>query len=189
MSSDPVKDPFQILADELTLIRRDMDELRRTSLDKDEAESLNEVVANAVDHMRRAAAQAPERLKEALRIDRNRMAEDALQSAREAARGAVEGVRAELVAARQDHARAAGEARREAWRWFGGFWVWLAAMLAMGAVLGALAALWIGGTISARDFGQFPRVFCSSAGGQVVERDDGASFCAVWIERPKEERP
>ena len=29
------KDPFQILADELTLIRKDMDQLQRTSLNKD----------------------------------------------------------------------------------------------------------------------------------------------------------
>ena len=29
------KDQFQILADELTLIRKDMDHLQRTSLDKD----------------------------------------------------------------------------------------------------------------------------------------------------------
>ena len=29
------KDPFQILADELTLIRKDMDRMQRTSLDKE----------------------------------------------------------------------------------------------------------------------------------------------------------
>ena len=34
------KDPFQILADELTLIRKDMDRLQRTSLDKEDAEAL-----------------------------------------------------------------------------------------------------------------------------------------------------
>ena len=35
-----VKDPFQQLVDELTLIRHDMERLKRTSLDKDEAEAL-----------------------------------------------------------------------------------------------------------------------------------------------------
>ena len=42
------KDPFQILADELTLIRKDMDQLQRTSLNKDEAKKLNQIVTAAV---------------------------------------------------------------------------------------------------------------------------------------------
>jgi len=41
------KDPFQILADELTLIRKDMDQLQRTSLDKDEAKKLNQIVTGS----------------------------------------------------------------------------------------------------------------------------------------------
>ena len=36
-----VKDPFEILADEITLIRRQVDHLQRTSLNKDEAEAFN----------------------------------------------------------------------------------------------------------------------------------------------------
>ena len=40
-----VKDPFEILADEITLIRRQIDQLQRTSLDKDDAQHLNAVVA------------------------------------------------------------------------------------------------------------------------------------------------
>lgn len=65
------------------------------------------------------------------------------------------------------------------------FWVWLAAMLATGAFLGALAAFWIGGTISARDFGDYPGVFCTSAGGQRVTQSSGWTFCAVPIEGPE----
>ena len=38
-----VKDPFEILADEITLIRRQVDHLQRTSLDKDEAEADKDV--------------------------------------------------------------------------------------------------------------------------------------------------
>ena len=45
------KDPFQILADELTLIRKDMDQLQRTSLNKDEAKTLNQAVMGAVLRM------------------------------------------------------------------------------------------------------------------------------------------
>jgi hypothetical protein len=57
-------------------------------------------------------------------------------------------------------------------------------MLATGAVIGALAMAWIGGTIAARDFGDYPGVFCGSAGGQVVKQDNGSSYCAIWINRP-----
>ena len=53
------KDPFQILADELTLIRKDMDQLQRTSLNKDEAKTLNQIVTAAVMKMAKAAEEAP----------------------------------------------------------------------------------------------------------------------------------
>ena len=49
------KDPFQILADELTLIRKDMDQLQRTSLDKKDAQALHKKLAEGVDRMYRAA--------------------------------------------------------------------------------------------------------------------------------------
>lgn len=49
------KDPFEILADEITLIRRDMERLQRTSLTKDEAKALNQEVAKGVQLMANAA--------------------------------------------------------------------------------------------------------------------------------------
>ena len=45
------KDPFQILADELTLIRKDMDQLQRTSLDKKDAQALHKKLAEGVDRV------------------------------------------------------------------------------------------------------------------------------------------
>lgn len=57
-------------------------------------------------------------------------------------------------------------------------------MLATGALIGALAMAWIGGTIAARDFGEYPGILCSGAGGQVVKQDNGSSYCAIWINRP-----
>jgi hypothetical protein len=96
------KDPFQILADELTLIR------------KDEAQALHQIVAQAVKNMQQATKAAPGEIRATLQADRDQMARSATQ--------------------------AAGEARREAWRYFGGFWVWLASMLATGVVLGLLLA-------------------------------------------------
>ena len=178
------KDPFQELVDELTALRRSIEHIARTSLDKDEAKTLNQIVTAAVMKMAKAAENAPGDIQEALQTDRDQMARSATQAATRAAESAMAGIRHHLDNERAKLSQAAGEARREAWRWFGGFWVWLASMLATGAVIGALAMAWIGGTIAARDFGDYPGVFCGSAGGQVVKQDNGSSYCAIWINRP-----
>ena len=180
------KDPFQILADELTLIRKDMDQLQRTSLDRDEASELHRYFMRDIEELRETFSETHEIFRETLMEHRDQIARDATEAATQAAQGAVKDIRAELVTERTNLSEAAGEARREAWRWFGGFWVWLASVGAVGALLGALAMAWIGGTISARDFGDFPGVFCASAGGQVIEQNNGSSFCAVWIKPPPE---
>ena len=180
------KDPFQILADELTLIRKDMDKLQRTSLDKQEAEALHKTLAQAVGRMDRAAQDVPQTLKGALKADRDQMIRNATEAATRAAQGVMSEIRHDLDNERAKLSQAAGEARREVWRWFGGFWVWLASVGAAGALLGALAAFWIGGTIAARDFGDHPGIFCGGAGGQVVKQNDGSSYCAVWIKMPPE---
>ena len=174
------KDPFQILADELTLIRKDMDHLQRTSLDKDEAKKLNQIVTAAVLKMAKAAEDAPGEIQGALETDRDQMARSATQAATRAAESAMAGIRHDLDNERAKLTQAAGEARREAWRWFGGFWVWLASMLATGAVIGALAMAWIQGRGDAREFGQFPGVYCGPAGGQRMETDTWV-YCAVPI--------
>ena len=174
------KDPFQILADELTLIRKDMDQLQRTSLDKDEAKKLNQIVTAAVMKMAKAAEDAPGEIQGALEADRDQMAHSATQAATRAAESAMAGIRHDLDNERAKLTQAAGEARREAWRWFGGFWVWLASMLATGAVIGALAMAWIQGRGDAREFGQFSGVYCGPAGGQRMETDTWV-YCAVPI--------
>ena len=174
------KDPFQILADELTLIRKDMDQLQRTSLNKDEAKTLNQAVMGAVLRMAKATEDAPGEIQEALEADRDQMARSATQAATRAAESAMAGIRHDLDNERAKLSQAAGEARREAWRWFGGFWVWLASMLATGAVIGALAMAWIQGRGDAREFGQFPGVYCGPAGGQRMETDTWV-YCAVPI--------
>ena len=174
------KDPFQILADELTLIRKDMDQLQRTSLDKDEAKKLNQIVTAAVLKMAKAAEDAPGEIQGALEADRDQMARSATHAATRAAESAMAGIRHDLDNERAKLSQAAGEARREAWRWFGGFWVWLASMLATGAVIGALAMAWIQGRGDAREFGQFPGVYCGPAGGQRMETDTWV-YCAVPI--------
>ena len=47
--------PFEILADEITLIRRQVDHLQRTSLDKDEAEAFNVRVAEVLNALAEVA--------------------------------------------------------------------------------------------------------------------------------------
>ena len=49
------KDAFEMLTDELTLIRHDMANLQRTSLNKDEAKALSQEVAKGVKQMANAA--------------------------------------------------------------------------------------------------------------------------------------
>ena len=64
------KDPFQQLVDEITLIRGEVQQLRRSSLDKDEAEKLNELVVESVDHMTSAAIGARRAIRQDLEADR-----------------------------------------------------------------------------------------------------------------------
>ena len=121
--SGRVKDPFQELVDEITLIRQDMGRLQRTSLGKDEAKALNGHVAQALAQMKAvagqmstAASEAPQAVRTAVRHDLLQVDRNASQAASRAAQEAVEGVRKHLDAERLRFAQAAGEARREAWR-------------------------------------------------------------------------
>lgn len=186
----PVKDPFQILADELTLIRHDVEKLQRTSLGKDEAKALNKQLTDGVAQM----ASAGPRVQAAIEQRLERVAKDvrveAARAAESAARAAIRDSHAESLAAARDLSQAAGEARRQAWRYFGGFWVWLVAMLSLGALLGALAASATETARSLLSVEQLVRYGCgwSSVGGQIIEQEDGSSFCAFWIVTPDQAR-
>lgn len=177
------KDPFQILADELTLLRHDMDKLQRTSLSKNEAEALNQIVAKAVADMRQATKEAPQAIRSALKVDRDELASVTTDAAVEAITDVLKDVRDQLAQERTRFAQAAGEARREAWRWFGGFWVWLAAMLATGAFLGLLAAY---GTETAKAYfsvGDMARYSCERSWVRGVRGESqGQGYCVLWDE-------
>ena len=179
-----VKDPFEILADEITLIRRQIDQLQRTSLDRKEAEKLNAVVAQGLDRMAKVGPALQTRIEQSLATAALDLRQHTVYAATEGAKEAIREAHLESIKAAGDLRKAAGEARREAWRWFGGFWVWLASVGATGALLGALAVFWLQGRADAHKFGQNPGLFCRSAGGQVVEREGGSSFCAFWIKPP-----
>ena len=77
--------------------------------------------------------------------------------------------------------QAAGEARREAWRWFGGFWVWLASIGAAGALIGALAVFWLQGRADAKAFGQYPSIYCTTAGGAFADQRMEADTASSWF--------
>mgnify|MGYP005854716771 CR=1 FL=1 len=90
------KDPFQELVDELTALRRSIEHIARTSLDKDEAKTLNQAVAQAALKMAKATKDAPGEIQEALASDRDQMARSATQAATRAAESAMAGIRHDL---------------------------------------------------------------------------------------------
>ena len=180
------KDSFEILADELARMGQQIAHLQRTSLNKAEAEALNKQLVQGVASMAQTGQALYEAISERMDLRMEKLAMETILAATDAASRAIEKSHAETSSAARDYAKAAGEARREAWRYFGGFWVWLASVGAGGAVLGLLAAFLIMGRGDAREFGQYPRVYCTTAGGQVVEQDDGSSFCAIWIKPPSQ---
>lgn len=185
-----VKDPFQILADELTLIRKDMDQLQRTSLDKDDAQVLHEILVEGVDRMYKVGPQVEKAIENRLLVVAAHLKEETAKAAAKAAKDAIRSAHDESIDAARNLTQAAGEARRQAWRYFGGFWVWLASMLATGVVLGLLIANGMETAKSALSVGDLVRYNCGRSwfGGQVVDQDDGSSFCAFWIKSASQSR-
>jgi len=55
-------------------------------------------------------------------------------------------------------------------------------MLATGAVIGVLAMAWIQGRGDAREFGQYPRIYCSPAGGEDLSNTAGREGCMFWYD-------
>ena len=86
MSGNP-GDAFDILSQELTALRRSIEHLARTSLDKQEAEALNKTLTQAVGKMERAAENAPASLQNTLRNDRDQVVRNATAAAASAAQG------------------------------------------------------------------------------------------------------
>lgn len=181
------EDPFQILADELTLIRKNMDRIQRTSLDKNEAEALHQILIRAVADMQRATKEAPKTLQNVLKADRDQMAHAATVAATSAAQNAVKGIRTELTTEHARLSQSASEARRAALRFTGGIWTLLAAVLITGLFLGLLSAnvAETGKTLLTID--QMVRFGCGKPliGGQLIEREDGSSYCVTWIVTPE----
>lgn len=179
-----MKDTFQILADEITLIRKDIETLQRTSLSRDEAQGLNAAVAQSLDRMTKVGATVQQTILHSLATAALDVRRDAAHAATEAAKDAIREAHYESIGAAKDLHKAAGEARREAWRWFGGFWVWLASVGATGAFLGALAVFWLQGRADAHRFGDYPSLYCSSAGGELIDQNNGSRYCVFQVKPP-----
>ena len=134
-------------------MRRQIELLQRTSLDRKEAEKLNAVVAQGLDRMAKVGPALQQRIEQSLATAALDLRQHTAYAATEGAKEAIREAQMESTKAAKDLRKAAGEARREAWRWFGGFWVWLASVGAAGALLGALAMFWLQGHADAKAFG------------------------------------
>lgn len=86
-------DLFQILADELTALRKDRGARQRTSLDKDEAKALHETAANGTLRVRAVALDVPGRLREVLDGNWETTALQSTDVAREAAQDTIRQIR------------------------------------------------------------------------------------------------
>ena len=181
------KDSFDILGEELNLMRRQIELLQRTSLDRNDAEKLNAVVAQGLDRMAKVGPALQQRIEQSLATAALDLRQHTVYAATEGAKEAIRAAQLESIKAAGDLRKAAGEARREAWRWFGGFWVWLVSVGATGAALALLAAFWIVESGNAREFGKYPGIFCDRAGGTIVTNADGYRFCGIWIDTPPQQ--
>jgi hypothetical protein len=178
------RDPFEVLVEEMSLLREIVEGLRRSSLDKDEAMDLNEGIGYSLDKL----LEIGPHLERSIGIKLDEAVTKVRATAAEASEYAIDVAMREHRTKIEEQARlygkAAGEARQQAWRYFSGFWGWLAAATALGAFLGALVMFWIEERGHATEFGKYPGIFCSSAGGEVHTNPEGFKFCGVWIDDP-----
>lgn len=172
------KDPFTIFADELTLLRNDIKQLKLTSLSYDQATDITEQISHDVLNFSRATDNFRHAVTRDFSELQAKVRQDASSAASKAATSAIASSHQEVLNAAKIYSQEAGEARREAWRYFGGFWVWLSSMLLLGTILGVLATVYLQGIISAKEFGKYPSIYCSTAGGIVGEYESGtAKYC------------
>mgnify|MGYP000160783448 CR=1 FL=1 len=107
------KDTFQILADEITLIRGEIKQLQRSSLNKDEAKALNQQLVQGVDSMAQTGQAVYEAISERMDLRLEKLAIETILAAKDAASGAIAKNHAETIAAARDLSKgsAAGECR------------------------------------------------------------------------------
>ena len=182
MSGDPVEE----LIEEITALRRSVEHLARTSLDKDEAKTLSETLTRSVDRMASAAQGALQALRAALEADRTQTAQKAIEAAERAAGRAVKISRSELEAERDSYVQALSEARREARRAKLLSWPIVTALIATGALGGVLTLYGMETAKSLLSLDREVRIACGITVGQRIDQEDGSRFCATWIVTPEQ---
>jgi len=176
------KDPFTIFADELTLLRNDIRKLQRSSLNRDEAKALTDLIGEYLQDFISIAEGFDEAVEQRLALTKNQLITETTKAATTAASGAITTSHTEIMAAARIYAKNAGEARREAWRYFGGFWVWLTTIGLLGAILGGLGVFWLKGREAAEAFGQYPSLYCTTAGGTKGKFTNGKPYCLFELD-------
>jgi len=135
------KDPFQMLVDEVTLARQEIQKLQRTSLNRDEAEDLNQVITKGQADMLDVSKAVEVKIQDMIANAVAGIEGKTIDAARTAAMAAILETRQESLRVAQELSDAAGEARKQAWQYFGGFWVWLVSVGALGAFVGAITTM------------------------------------------------
>ncbi|WP_341485334.1 hypothetical protein [Thioclava sp. GXIMD4215] len=188
MSRTPQVDPVDEMLHELTALRRSVENLARTSLTRNEAKQLNTELLTSAKAVLTTGKYIESTIRTELAVTAQDIRKDTQEAAGKAARDAIANSHAKSLEAARSLSKAAGEARREAWRYFGGFWVWLLSMLALGALIGALLAYGTETAKSALSVETMARYSCERSwfGGQIVNQDDGSSYCAFWIKPPSQ---
>ena len=180
------RDPFEVLVEEMSLLREIVEGLRRSSLDKDEAMDLNEGIGYSLDRL----LEIGPHLERSIGIKLDEAVTKVRATAAEASEYAIDVAMREHRTKIEEQARlygkAAGEARQQAWRYFSGFWGWLAAATALGSLLGALVMFGMIWHRDATTFGKSAGIYCTAAGGQRLTTNDGYRYCGVWIDDPTE---
>lgn len=184
MSATP-KSPAQLmndLTDQVRLLRQDVVNLTATATTKKEAAALRASVQASVKEAQEGSAKvldAAERV-----IDRSYQAN--LQAARDGAAKAVAGLQDEIREAANRMRLEALRGSRQALFWSGGVLAVFGGLVALGAILGVLGHIWMQGRADAHAFGEYPKIFCERAGGELATSNSGRRFCAVWIDPPAE---
>ena len=179
------KDPFQILADEITLARQEIQRLQRSSLNRDEAEDLNQIITKGQVDMLAVGKAVEAKIQHHIANAMAEIERKTIDAATAAAASAIQETRQESLKVVQELSVANGEARKQAWRYFGGFWVWLISIGTLGALVGALAHMAVQGYGNAREFGKYPGVYCNSANGEKGTTKNGRPYCAFWLDIPR----
>ena len=177
-------DPFLVLVDDIGALRRQIENLQRTSLDRDEAEHLNATIAQSLDNMAQTGKRLEQRLEGQLQLATAKTHRDAIEAAQGAARAAIRESHAEILQTAKSLSQAAGEARRQAWRYFGGFWVWLASIGAAGALIGALAVFCSKAVPMPKPSDSIPASTAPPQAGAFADQRDGSRYCIFMVSPP-----